>query len=364
MAATRASKLVECTNYETGVTFYVSANKIIKFTTVLGVADTLLTYINQADTQVTVRITQAVATIATAMESSTISLAIALTVEKMNGMTLPSSVIYINKERIVYLDTNPTTGANTDVTIDTGKADYEVWTISSPAIASVAAENMIAVTMERNDLVRYINNLYIDQVVADATDSSNLSSTTVSAAGTGYVPGNTITLAGGTYTAPAVLSVTNTKVITAAVVAGGTGGTPGAVTITGTTGTGTPFQATGTINGSGILTGALVVTVPGNYTVNPTSIAVEPVTGGSLSGCTVILTIGVLTTSVSNAGQYSVVPSNPIAQLATSGSGTGATFTGTFGDGAQILYDNRRTGFVKLQVAESAAAIQTAVNAL
>jgi len=78
----------------------------------------------------------------------------------------------------------------------------------------------------------------------------------------------------------------------------------------------------------------------------------------------VVLTIGVLTTTVANAGQYSVVPTNPISQLATSGSGTGATFTGTFGDGAQILYDNRRTGFVKLQVAESASAIVTAVNAL
>jgi len=46
--------------------------------------------------------------------------------------------------------------------------------------------------------------------------------------------------------------VATTKVLNATVVNGGTGGTPGAVTIIGTTGTGTKFQATGTINGSGV----------------------------------------------------------------------------------------------------------------
>lgn len=155
---------------------------------------------------------------------------------------------------------------------------------------------------------------------------ATVSAAAASAAGTGYVPADTITLAGGDYSQAAVLTVTHTKVITAAVVAGGTGGTPGAVTITGTTGTGTKFQATGTITAGGILSGALTVTVAGDYTVNPTSIAAEPVTGGSLTGTTVILTMGVLTVSVTTAGVYREVPATA-TQGSTSGSGSAATFT-------------------------------------
>ena len=127
--------------------------------------------------------------------------------------------------------------------------------------------------------------------------------------------------------------ITHTKVLTATVVSGGTGGTPGAVTITGTTGTGTKFQATGTINGGGVLTGALTVTVAGDYTVNPTNPAVEPVTGGGLSGCTVSLGIGALTVSI-------LVPdvstTTPATITPTGGSGTGLVLTPTWTAKSQI----------------------------
>lgn len=149
----------------------------------------------------------------------------------------------------------------------------------------------------------------------------------VSAPGTGWVPGDTATIAGGDYATRAILNITDTKVISAAVVAGGTGGTPGAVTVTGTTGTGTKFQATGTITAGGILSGTLTVTVAGDYTVNPTVIAVEPVTGGGLTGATVIVAMGALTATVNTAGLYSVAPTNPASVASTSGTGTGATFT-------------------------------------
>lgn len=76
----------------------------------------------------------------------------------------------------------------------------------------------------------------------------------------------------------------------ATVVDAGAGGTPGAVTLTGTTGEGTVFQATGTINGGGVLAGALVVSVAGAYTTVPDDLAAEPVTGGGLEGATVALT--------------------------------------------------------------------------
>lgn len=151
-----------------------------------------------------------------------------------------------------------------------------------------------------------------------------LASATVNAAGTGYVPGDTITPTGGTFTGAPLITVTHTKAVSATVVAGGTGGTPGAVTITGTTGTGTKFQCTGTINGSGILTGALVVSVAGDYTVNPTLITAEPVTGGSLTGCTVSVVLGAKT--VTAAGGAYTANSTTLTQGATSGVGTGVTF--------------------------------------
>jgi hypothetical protein len=82
----------------------------------------------------------------------------------------------------------------------------------------------------------------------------------------------------------------NDSVLTATVNAAGSGGTNGPVTITGTTGTGTKFQARGVIAG-GALTGPLTITNAGSYTVDPTSLTAEPVTGGSLTGATVALTM-------------------------------------------------------------------------
>jgi hypothetical protein len=143
--------------------------------------------------------------------------------------------------------------------------------------------------------------------------------------GTGWVPADTVTLAGGTAATKAILTVTHTRVSGATIVAAGTLGTPGAATVTGTTGTGTPFQATVTISAGGVITSVNSISVPGDYTVNPTDVTIEPVTGGSLSGATLALAIAPLTTTLSVAGNYSATPTT-FTQFATSGSGTGATF--------------------------------------
>lgn len=76
----------------------------------------------------------------------------------------------------------------------------------------------------------------------------------------------------------------------ASIVNAGTGGTSGTVTLTGTTGTGTPFQVTGVIGPNGNLISVGAVTVTGPYTVLPTDINNEPVTGGGLVGATLALT--------------------------------------------------------------------------
>lgn len=158
--------------------------------------------------------------------------------------------------------------------------------------------------------------------------TTGITSVTAQSGAGNYAPGDTITLAGGS--APggftrAVLNVTHTKVVSATVAAGGSGGTTGTQTVTGTTGTGTPFQASVTVAG-GAITAVLSITVAGDYTVNPTTPTAEPVTGASLTGAQLNVKLGVLTATRNAGGIYGTVPSNPVAQFSTSGAGTGATF--------------------------------------
>ena len=85
----------------------------------------------------------------------------------------------------------------------------------------------------------------------------------------------------------------------AAIVSGGTGGTNGTQTVTGTTGTGTKFQASVTVSGNAI-TSVNSITVAGSYSVLPTNLNNEPVTGGGLSGAALSLamTAGVLFSAI------------------------------------------------------------------
>lgn len=149
-------------------------------------------------------------------------------------------------------------------------------------------------------------------------------SAAVDAPGTDYAPGNTITVNGGTPTTNAVFTVGSTKVVSAGIVLGGSGGTDGSQTVTGTTGTGTKFEASVTIAG-GSISSVDSITVAGNYTVNPTDPSQEPVTGASLTGAVLNLGMGVLTAPLTTAGVYTANASS-FTQVATSGSGTGVTF--------------------------------------
>lgn len=137
-----------------------------------------------------------------------------------------------------------------------------------------------------------------------------------------YAPADVLTVVGGTGTAP-TFTVTNTQVMSAVVASGGADGTPGPVVVTGTTGTGTKFTATGTINGDGELEGDLSVTLAGDYTVNPTSLSAEPVTGGSLTGATVTLVMGVLQVSLTTPGAMMTIPEDPVATTVAPSGGTG-----------------------------------------
>lgn len=146
-----------------------------------------------------------------------------------------------------------------------------------------------------------------------------------------YVPADTIEIAGGTNSIAAVFTVTHTQVASATVAAAGTGGTPGTATVTGTTGTGTKFEASVTISGGGAISSVNSITTGGDYTVNPTSLTAEPVTGGGLTGAQLNVKMGVLSVTPSIVGSYTALPSSPVAQAATSGAGTGATFNVVWG---------------------------------
>ena len=188
-------------------------------------------------------------------------------------------------------------------------------------------------------------------------NSTEVLSLTGLTAGTGYAPGNTITLGGGTTTAAPVATITSTKVVgTPTIAAGGTGGTPGSVTLTGTTGTGTKFQATGTISVGGVLTAITALTVAGAYTVNPSSLSAEPVTGGGLTGATLTITMGVNAVTFSAGGAFTANPTaNTFTQNATSGTGTGATFLALFGpDVVTFTSSGSYTAFPSNPVAQGA----------
>ncbi len=146
-----------------------------------------------------------------------------------------------------------------------------------------------------------------------------------------YAPGDTLTGTGGTGT-QFIVPITHTKVVgTPTVAAAGASGTPGTATVTGTTGTGTKFQATVTISGGGAISSVDTLSVVGDYTVNPTLLTAEPVTGGGLVGATLAIHMGVLTLgTISVAGAYTVIPTDPITTT-SSGSGTGCTLNAQWG---------------------------------
>lgn len=148
------------------------------------------------------------------------------------------------------------------------------------------------------------------------------------------------------------ITISSTQAVSATVVNGGTGGTPGAVTLTGTTGTGTKFTLSGTINGSGILAGPLTVVGGGTYTVNPSNLAAEPVTGGSLTGATIAIAMGIRAFTINQAGVIAQAPpANPVGSSAITGVGSGATFNATWSASGETiqLMPGARIGVEEMQ---------------
>lgn len=240
------------------------------------------------------------------------------------------------------------TGANlsltfnkvTQVTYDYGINSPKLYKCIFP-IASVLVgltDNLFGITTQPTSSIpsrlRYINNEKIDVVTPQKpavapviTFTTNVKTGTgvVGVVGTGYTnPTIAITGGGGTL----AMATVGTKVITASVVAGGSGGTPGLTTFTGTTGTGVKFTCTGTIGGGGVLSGALTVVIQGAYGAGTpiTNIAAEPITGGSLTGATVSVSLGLNVVTITAQGSgYTSYPTFTVVD------GTGINGTVTAG---------------------------------
>ena len=235
---------------------------------------------------------------------------------------------------IIASSTTFTSNKTTFTSVDVGKSIYidGVGTNGKPLATTIAGFNSAhSVTLSASAITPATNSFATSAVPVTAQSGSG-----------SYAPGDTVTLTGGTAVQQSVLTILTTKLVSATVNAGGSGGTNGTCILSGTTGTGRVFRLSATISGGAI--SAIGSTVDaGSYTVNPTSLAAEPVTGCSLTGATLTLKIGYSTGYVTTPGSYSVVPSNPVSQGSTSGSGTGATFTLQTNVGGTYVYGTDNT---------------------
>lgn len=194
------------------------------------------------------------------------------------------------------------------------------------AVSAVPINTAVTVSYSPHEIVTLAGGVYGGPAQLQVTNTVLFAVSSVQQAGINYVPGDTIVPNGGTSTTPSLLTVTQTQVLSAAVVGPGAGGTDGIQVVTGTTGVGTPFQARVVVSGGAIIA-VLNIVDGGAYTSNPLNLAAEPVIGGGLVGATLFLVMGVKVAVVTSGGVYTANPNGSlVTQLQTSGTGTGAAF--------------------------------------
>ena len=228
-----------------------------------------------------------------------------------------------------------------DITAITNTSPATITAPSDGATSAVPVNTFVTASYAPGDTVTLTGGTFSSPAILDVT-TTELIDLTLNSPGTGnYDITDTISVTGGTQTTPVSLVVNTTQVVSATVFAGGAGGANGTQTVTGTTGTGTKFQANVTVAG-GTITAVLAITVPGDYTVNPTVPGQEPVTGAGLAGAELDVQMGVLTFAIFNGGVFTANASaGEFTQTASSGTGTGATFRfGLFAPHAVTVADS------------------------
>jgi hypothetical protein len=248
-----------------------------------------------------------------------------------------------------------TSNDNTFTSADVGKIiqiDGAGGTSAAPLVTTIAAYNSAhSVTLASNATATTPQYFLLVRGYG-----ASLTAVTSGTAGS-YVPGETVSVTGGTNTAAGVLTVSSTQVRAATIAAAGASGTNGTCTVTGTTGlNGTAlsyFTANVTI-ASNAISAVNSITTGGHYTTNPTTLTAEPVTGCGLVGATLSLSMGVDQAIYSTQGSYTAKPSNPVATGAGSISGaTGATFNLSWTTSGTYFYGNDDTAGFNAAIAES-----------
>lgn len=223
------------------------------------------------------------------------------------------------------------------------QADPGVVTVApvTGAVSATSNNGAISASYAPGDIVVLAGGTFTDPTQLSVA-STTLLSVQPNAAGIGYAPADTVNLGGGVQSVAAQIRVVTTTVVALpTIVNAGTGGTPGPAAVTGTTGSGTKFQANVTIDGTGVIISVDSLTVAGSYTTNPTSPAAEPITGGSLAGAELGLLLGIQSIAIVAGGTFTTnAGGGAFTQASTSGAGTGATFrNGLFGPNALTVAD-------------------------
>jgi hypothetical protein len=237
-------------------------------------------------------------------------------------------------------------------------ANPAVLTASTSALGAASATvntGGITASYAPADLVTLAGGVFSQaaQVQVGTTELINLASAVL---GRGYVPADTIDLAGGTQTTTAVVTVATTAVSSGSGLTGGATAA-GDYVLQGTTGTGTRFQVLASYNLGFTLLGIINA---GSYTVNPTTLSNEPLTKisgpGTISSAHMAITMGVGTTTITNAGVFTAnPPGGTFTQASTSGSGTGATFKNAImgPTGVTVVVPGSYTNFPSNPVAQA-----------
>lgn len=256
--------------------------------------------------------------------------------------------------------------------------------------------------------------------------TTKLVSAAVNAAGAGYVAGDTITLAGGTFSSPAILTVLTEVAGAVATFSISTAGSYTVNSATFTQSATSGIGAGATFNTGLFGVNTMTVNTAGVYTVLPSNPIAQGATSGGGTGATITGTWGVNTVVLgANGSGYSSMPTVTISggggtgatatavmegdTISVTDGGAGYTttplvsFTGGGGTllaatatidvsteevtagtitvrgggytsfptlvlsgglGAYIVYDEGKSEYIKLQVAETIVQVQTSVNAI
>jgi hypothetical protein len=204
----------------------------------------------------------------------------------------------------------------------------QVTAAGNGAVSATSINTNVYASYAPGDDITLAGGTFSAPAILQVVDTALLSIATFQG-GRDYTPGDTITLSGGTFTGPAQLTVATTQVTSAVIAATGSGSTPGnSYVMAGTTGVGQKFEVNITVGPGGGIERINSILPTGAYTVNPTNIFFEPLISlqaGGPVGAALGISMGVGGTIVTNGGDYTVNPAS-MGQASTSGTGTGAEF--------------------------------------